>query len=267
MNSVSDSNGCKRLDGRVALISGGAHGIGRAIASAFQREGAWVFILDCDAEQGKATADELTEQNPNSPVTFIRVNLRNPDEILESMTAVGKFRSRVDSLVNNAGIEIEKSVERLSVADWDSILEVNLRAAFLLTKAALPLFAESGGAIVNISSIHATHAFPNSIPYACSKAGLVALTRNFALELAPRRIRVNCISPGYIDTRLWDEYLRHSENPEAVAEQTTALHPLGRRGMPGDISEAALFLVSEGSAFVTGTDLTIDGGLTLRAHT
>ena len=266
MLQVSNSNQCKRLDGRVALISGGAHGIGRSIASLFQRQSAQVLILDCDAEQGKATADELTEQNPDGPVTFIRVDLRNPDRILESITAVAKFHSRVDILVNNAGIEMEKSVEQLSVSDWDSILNINLRGAFLLTKAALPLFPESGGVIVNISSIHATHAFPNSIPYACAKAGMVALTRNLALELAPRRIRVNCISPGYIDTRLWDEYLRHSKNPEAVAEQTTALHPLGRRGMPGDISEAALFLVSEGSSFVTGTNVVVDGGLTLRAH-
>jgi NAD(P)-dependent dehydrogenase (short-subunit alcohol dehydrogenase family) len=130
----------------------------------------------------------------------------------------------------------------------------------------LPLFRDSGGAIVNISSIHASHAFSDSIPYACSKAGLVALTRNLALELAPRRIRVNCICPGYVDTRLWEEYLRNSANPKAVADQTTALHPLGRRGMPADISEAVLFLASESSSFITGADLLVDGGLTLRAH-
>jgi NAD(P)-dependent dehydrogenase (short-subunit alcohol dehydrogenase family) len=94
----------------------------------------------------------------------------------------------------------------------------------------------------------------------------VALTRNLALELAPRHIRVNSISPGYIDTRLWDEYLLHCEDPQAVAEQTTALHPLGRRGAPADIGDAALFLAVEDSAFVTGTDLVVDGGLTLRAH-
>lgn len=263
---MNSSNGGNRLAGRVAVISGGAHGIGRAIAERFQRECAHVVILDCDDNQGRKTADELTQQNPNRPVKFIPVDLRQPDEIRESAAAVSKAHSRVNILVNNAGIEIDKSVEQLTVADWDSILEVNLRGAFLLTQALLPLFPESGGAIVNISSIHATHAFPNSIPYACSKAGMVALTRNLALELAPRRIRVNCISPGYIDTRLWDEYLRHSENPQAVAEQTAAFHPLGRRGAPADISEAAMFLVSEGSAFITGTDMVVDGGLTLRAH-
>lgn len=258
-------HGC-RLAERVTLISGGAHGIGHAIAERFQREGAHVVIVDCDTRQGELTACELTKQNPNHPVKFIPVDLRTPVGIRESVNEVTKIHPQIDILVNNAGIEIEKSLQQLTVGDWDSILEVNLRGAFLLTQALLPLFPESGGAIVNISSIHATHAFPNAIPYACSKAGLVALTRNLALELAPRRIRVNCISPGYIDTRLWDEYLRHCENRQAVAEQTTALHPLGRRGVPADISNAALFLVSEDSAFVTGTDLVVDGGLTLRAH-
>lgn len=257
---------CARLAGRVAVISGGAHGIGRAIASQFQREGACVFILDCDAIAGANTAKELSKENSNLPVKFVSVNLRNPAEIRESVAAVGRFHSRVDILVNNAGVEIEKSLPQLSVADWDFILEVNLRGAFLLSQAVAPLFPESGGAIVNISSIHATHAFPDSIPYACSKAGLSALTRNLALELAPRHVRVNSISPGYIDTRLWDEYLRNSRNPEKLAEQTTAFHPLARRGMPDDISEAVLFLISDTSTFITGTDLIVDGGLTLRAH-
>ena len=143
------------------------------------------------------------------------------------------------------GVELEKSLEKLTVADWDRVMNVNLRGAFLLTQAVVPLFPESGGAIVNISSIHASHAFPDSIPYACSKAGMVALTRNLALELSSRHIRVNCICPGYIDTRLWEEYLRNSANPRRCAEQTTALHPLGRRGMPADVSEAALFLASD----------------------
>ncbi len=263
---MNEQKSSSRLAGRVAMISGGAQGIGRAIASLFQREGACVFILDCDAASGKNTATGLTEQNPSLPVKYIPTNLREPTEIQNAVEIVGKVHERLDVLVNNAGVEIEKSLEKLALADWDLILDVNLRGAFLLTQASVPLFPSSGGAIVNISSIHASHAFPDSIPYACSKAGLVALTRNLALELADRRIRVNCICPGYIDTRLWDEYLRNSADPKALADQTTALHPVGRRGMPTDVSEAALFLASDSSAFITGTDLVVDGGLTLRAH-
>jgi NAD(P)-dependent dehydrogenase (short-subunit alcohol dehydrogenase family) len=262
MNESKSQN----LAGRVALISGGAQGIGRGIATLFQREGACVLILDCDERNGNETAADLSGQNPHLPVKYLPADLREPREIQTAVDTIRQFHGRVDVLVNNAGIELHKSLEKLTVADWDLVLNVNLRGAFLLTQAVVPLFAESGGAIVNISSIHATHAFPDSIPYACSKAAMVALTRNLALELASRHIRVNCICPGYIDTRLWDEYLRNSANPTALAEHTTALHPAGRRGMPADVSEAALFLASDSSAFITGTDLIVDGGLTLRAH-
>lgn len=255
-----------RLEGRVSLISGGAQGIGYAIAVLFQRQGSCVSILDCDDARGNAAAAELTAKNQSLPVRFIRANLANQDEIQDAVKTVRRLYDRVDILVNNAGIEMEKPLSKLTVEDWDSILNVNLRGAFLLTQATAPLFPGSGGAIVNISSIHATHAFPNAIPYACSKAGLVALTRNLALELAPRRIRVNCICPGYIDTRLWSDYLRSSPDPEAVAAQTTALHPIGRRGETDDVAEAALFLAAESSSFITGADLVVDGGLTVRAH-
>jgi NAD(P)-dependent dehydrogenase (short-subunit alcohol dehydrogenase family) len=255
-----------RLANRIALISGGAQGIGRGMATLFQREGACVFILDCDAESGTQTARELTSENSSLPVKFLQANLRQPLEIQQAVETLRKSHEHLDILVNNAGVEIEKSLAKLTQQDWDRVLEVNLRGAFLLTQAVAPWFPESGGAIVNISSIHASHAFPDSIPYACSKAGMVALTRNLALELAPRHIRVNAICPGYIDTRLWEEYLRNSPDPTALAAQTTALHPLGRRGMPADVSEAALFLASEASAFITGTNLVVDGGLTVRAH-
>ena len=264
---MNEASGLARLAGRVALISGGAQGIGRGIAALFQDEGACVFILDCDKTEGTNTAAELTARHPSRPARFLTADLREPNDIRNAVSSLQKFHDRVDILVNNAGIEEEKSIERLTVADWDRVMDVNLRGAFLLTKEVVPLFREMGGSIVNISSVHATHAFPDSIPYACSKAGMVALTRNLALELASRRVRVNCICPGYIDTRLWHEYLHRSANPAAVAEQTTALHPVGRRGLPKDVSEAALFLASDSSAFITGTDLIVDGGLTIRAHT
>ncbi|HET8824179.1 MAG TPA: glucose 1-dehydrogenase [Terriglobales bacterium] len=259
-------NGSKRLTGRVALVSGGAQGIGQAIAALFQKEGACVVILDCDAATGQTTAKQLSAAGPSLPVCFVEADLRQASQIQQAVTAVQRVHGRLDVLVNNAGIEIEKPLESLTLDDWNRVMEINLRGAFLLAQAAIPLFPASGGAIVNISSIHATHAFPGSIPYACSKAGMVALTRNLALELASRRIRVNCISPGYIDTRLWEQYLRNSADPEGVSQQTTDLHPLGRRGMPSDVSQAALFLASDSSEFITGTDLVVDGGLTVRAH-
>lgn len=263
---MNETNGSARLAGRVALISGGAQGIGRGIAALFQQEGACVFILDCDRAEGNNAVAELTALRPSRPVRFLAADLREPGDIQNAVSSLRKFHDRVDILVNNAGIELEKPIEHLTVADWDLVMNVNLRGAFLLTREVVPLFPESGASVVNISSIHATHAFPDSIPYACSKAGMIALTRNLALELASRRVRVNCICPGYIDTRLWEEYLRKSGNPAVVAEQTTALHPVGRRGLPSDVGEAALFLASDSSAFITGTDFVVDGGLTIRAH-
>ena len=266
LTNVHGRNGNRRLDGQVALISGAAQGIGQAIAALFQHQGASVVILDCDVSAGSKTEECLTSRNPDLPACFVPADLRDLRQIQKAVSEVQRVHGHLNVLVNNAGIELDKSVESLTVEDWNRVLEVNLRGAFLLTQTALPLFPSTGGAIVNISSIHATHAFPNSIPYACSKAGMVALTRNLALELAGRRIRVNCINPGYIDTRLWEHYLHNSENPEGVARQTAELHPLGRRGTPADISQAALFLASESSGFVTGTDLVVDGGLTIRAH-
>ena len=254
------------LAGRVAMVSGGAQGIGRAIAARFQQAGARVIIVDRDLAAGRSCADELTSGRPQLPVAFLAADLCVPDEVAALAPPVRERYGHIDVLVNNAGIEIARSFESCTLEDWDRILGVNLRGAFLLTQAMLPLFPSVGGSVVNISSIHATHAFAESLPYACSKAGLVALSRNLALELSPRRIRVNTLCPGYIDTRLWDDYLRQSPDPAALDAATTALHPVGRRGVPDDVAEAALFLCADGAAFITGTSLVVDGGLTIRAH-
>lgn len=259
-------NGAGRLAGRVALITGGAQGIGRAIAALFQQQGACAFVLDCDQTAGACTAAELSAEHPSRPVRFVPTDLRQPADIQNAVRSIQRFHDRVDVLVNNAGIELDKPTETVTTEEWDLILNVNLRGAFLLVKELLPLFPPTGASIVNISSIHASHAFPNSVPYACSKAALVALTRNLALDLASRHVRVNCICPGYIDTRLWEHYLQTSPNPNEIAHTTAGLHPVGRRGVPHDVAEAALFLASDSSAFITGTDLVVDGGLTVRAH-
>lgn len=254
------------LTGKVAIVTGGAHGIGHAIARRFHRAGARVCILDCDATAGIAASGELTDESPAQAVSFLPVDLEQPAEIVTVAAQIASLYGRIDVLINNAGVELDLPFAEMQLAIWDKVLAINLRAPFLLTQALAPFFSASGGAVINISSIHASHAFPDATAYACSKAGLVALTRNLALELAPRNIRVNAICPGYIDTRLWEEYTRQAPDAEALASQTAALHPLGRRGVPGDIAGAALFLATCDSAFITGTHLVVDGGLTIRAH-
>jgi meso-butanediol dehydrogenase/(S,S)-butanediol dehydrogenase/diacetyl reductase len=194
------------------------------------------------------------------------VELQHPEAIAAAAQWIATHYGHVDILVNNAGVELDQPLQEMTAERWDRILAVNLRAPFLLTQALQPLFREQGGAVINISSIHATHAFPNSIAYATSKAGLLALTRNLALDLSPYHIRVNAICPGYIDTRLWDEYAQQAPDPESLKAHVASLHPVGRRGLPADVAHAAVFLASAASAFMTGTHLVVDGGLTIRAH-
>ena len=265
-HALNSSEGTHSLQGKIAVVTGGARGIGRAIAERVQAAGAHVTIVDSDREPGEATAQTLTEKHPDRPVEFFMANLEKMDEIDAIASHFSGNLGRLDVLVNNAGIEMDKSFEDVASSDWERIQAVNLRAPFFLTQRMLPFFPPSGGSIINISSIHSTHAFKNSIVYACSKAALIALTRNLALELAPRHIRVNAICPGYIDTRLWETYLHSSPNPESLAAWTAELHPLGRRGVPDDIAQAALFLATSASSFITGTQIVADGGLTIRAH-
>ncbi len=248
-----------------AVVTGAARGIGRAIAEHLHRAGARLFLVDCNAAALEETTRVLRDSH-GSAIDCAVADVADPAAIERLAAQVASCEERVDVLVNNAGIEFDLPLEKVTADIFDRVVAVNLRAPLLLTKALVSLFSEAGGAIVNISSIHAHHAFPNAIPYACSKAGLVALTRNLALELAPRGIRVNAVCPGYIDTPMWDEWLRTASDPEALARETEALHPLGRRGRPEDVASAVAYLASTESAWVTGTCLVVDGGLTIRAH-
>src|ERR1700738_3681253 len=251
--------------GLVAVVTGAAQGIGRAIAEQLHAMGARLLLLDCN-ETGVSAVTESMRNAGGPSARFLVVDLANPLAIKALALQASTLLERVDVLINNAGIELDLPLDKISAEAFDRVIAVNLRAPLLLSQALVPLFPGSGGAIVNISSIHADHAFPNAIPYACSKAGLMALTRNLALELAPRHIRVNAICPGYIDTPMWDEWLRSTSNSEGAARQTEALHPLGRRGYPCDVASAAVYLACSQATWITGTSLVVDGGLTVRAH-
>lgn len=262
---MSAANGSGEFAGKVAVVTGAAQGIGRGIAEDLHARGADLFLLDRNAE-GLAAAVACLRKSSGPNVHSIVIDLADPAAIASLADEVAAKEPKVDVLVNNAGIEFDLPLAEVTAEIYDRVIAVNQRAPFLLAQALAPLFPAEGGAIVNISSIHADHAFPNAIAYACSKAALVALTRNLALELAPRKIRVNAICPGYIESPMLDEWLNLAPDPEALAREVLALHPLGRVGRPCDIAAAVAFFVGPGSTWITGTHLVVDGGLTIRAH-
>lgn len=251
--------------GKTALVTGAARGIGRAIAECLHTGGARVLLVDCNAAGAADAAASLRSTDGPRSESLV-ADLADPASVAALAQQVRGIATRLDILINNAGIELDLPFEQVSTELFDRVIAVNLRAPLLLTQALISLFPASGGAIVNISSIHADHAFTNAIPYACSKAGLVALTRNLALELAPRQVRVNAVCPGYVDTPMWDEWLSLSSDPERLARETTMLHPLGRRGQPQDVASAVAYLAGPQSTWITGTCLVVDGGLTIRTH-
>lgn len=251
--------------GRVAVVTGAGRGIGRTIAQKFHEAGALLILIDCNPTSLAATAQEFRTA-ANGPVHTLVSDLGDGGACVALAGQIRSLTDHVDVLVNNAGIELDLPFSAIQPESFDKVLAVNLRAPFLLSQSLVQLFPPAGGAIVNISSIHSDRAFPNAIPYACSKAGLKALTRNLALELAPLNIRVNAVCPGYIDTPMWEEWLSSADNAEALARHVTELHPLGRRGLPQDVASAVLFLADVDSSWITGTSLVVDGGLTMLAH-
>lgn len=248
----------KLLEGRAALVTGAGRGIGRAIAICLAREGADVTLADLSEDGLAATAEAVAEQGVRAQrVTADIGDETDVDRLFRE--AVERF-GRLDVLVNNAGISIVKSFQEATVEEWDRTFHTNLRGMFLTCKRAVPLMiAGGGGSIVNIASVAALHHTVLHAHYAASKAGVIALTRELAIELAPLQIRVNAVAPGPIDSQRQMESL----TPEARAEAGKRF-PLGRIGRPEDIAEAVAFLASDRAGYITGATLPVTGGAEIR---
>jgi NAD(P)-dependent dehydrogenase (short-subunit alcohol dehydrogenase family) len=241
-----------RLDGRRILVTGGAAGIGAATARLFRERGARVAILDRDGDAAHATAKELD-------AVAIQVDVRRPEEAARAVAEAAASLGGIDGLVNNAGTGSVKALEQYTDKEWDRLIGVNLTGPFLLTRAVAPHLRRAGrGTIVNVASVNATTPTRGEAPYSAAKAGLVALTKSSALELAPS-IRVNCVSPGFIETAM-SATLLELGNARASIESAT---PLARPGQPVEVAEVIAFLSSDASRYVTGQELLVDGGSSL----
>jgi NAD(P)-dependent dehydrogenase (short-subunit alcohol dehydrogenase family) len=247
-----------KFDNRVAIVTGAARGIGLACARRFAADGAKVVLADIDADTGEAEAKKI-----GANARFVRCDVGDPSDVRKLVDAAcAAFSGDIDVLVNNAGIVHAADFLELSEADFDRVLRVNLKGAFLLGQAAARKMVEQikagkkPGAIVNMASVNAVVAIPNQVPYCVSKGGLAQLTRVMALSLAPHGIRVNAIGPGSIMT----DMLRGVHNDPAAKHRLLSRTPLGRIGEPEEVAAVAAFLASDDASYVSGEIVYIDGG-------
>jgi 2-keto-3-deoxy-L-fuconate dehydrogenase len=242
-----------RLDGKRALVTGGASGIGEAICRVFTEAGASVLIADINKDQSEALALEL----PGAAAVSCDIT----DEASVKTAFAGI--DRLDILVNNAGIGMVGSVEETDLSDLQRLFRVNVEGTFLVTKHAVPLLTAARGAIVNIGSVAGLVGIKKRFAYCATKGAVVAMTKQLAVEY-PTEFRVNCICPGTVDTPFVESYLEkyHKHEKEQVRAQLNQRQPVGRLGKPMEIAKLALYLSSEEAAFVTGSIVTIDGGWT-----
>lgn len=250
-----------RLQGKVALITGGGTGIGRACALLFAQEGARVALTGRRAEPLEAVAREITAAGGAALAVSCDVAQRAAVE--QAVRAAADRFGRLDIVVNNAGALLVATADETSDADWSRVLAVNLTGTFLVSRAALPELRKSGGgSIVNIGSVLGLVGMKQRAAYAASKGGVTTLTKAMALDHARENIRVNCICPAIVETELVATMFRKMPDPETTRRLRAEQIPLGRLGSPEDVAHLALFLASEESAWLTGAALPLDGGLT-----
>ena len=248
-----------RLKGKVALVTGGGNGIGRATAELFAKEGAKVAVVDIDREAGEETVKTIGAAGGQA--TFIAADVSRTAEcermVAETVAAFGAL----NVLVNNAGIALFRTTEETTEEEWDRVTATNQKSVFFGTKAAIPHLARAGGSsIIHLASVNTFQGAPSLIAYSGTKGAIYSMTIAMAKDLAHKKIRVNCICPGGVDTPLMQRFLAEQEDPEGALRAMESVHVLKRLGQPLDIAYGALYLASDESAWVTGIALPIDGG-------
>jgi len=247
-----------RLNGKVALITGSALGMGREHAKLFASEGAKIVVTDINEQAGLENVETITRAGGEA--IFIQHDVASEDDWKRVVDKAVEAYSKVDILVNNAGILLSKSLEDTSVEEWDLVMNINLKGVFLGCRAIIPAMKiAGGGSIVNISSIYGIVGAPDCAAYEASKGGVRLLTKSAAVDLIKHNIRVNSIHPGGVETPMVTQL--RPEGSEAI-ESPSSNVPLGRIGQPEDIAKLALFLASDDSAYSSGGEFIIDGGMT-----
>lgn len=246
----------KQLSNKIAIVTGGTAGIGKAIALKFVEEGAKVIIFGSNAERGAAVLEEIGKKYEGADVHFFVVDVAKGAVVADTIKLILEQHGHIDILVNNAGITRDQLIMRMSDDDWDDVIATNLKSCFYTCRAVTrPMLKAKKGKIINVSSVVGVCGNPGQTNYAASKAGMIGFTKSLAKELASRNICVNCIAPGFISTQMTDALT------EAQRESAMATIPLGRFGNPEEVANAALFLASDLSNYLTGQVIAVDGGL------
>ena len=242
------------LDGKVALVTGGAQGIGRVISEELAGQGAHVILGDLNLDGAEKTATELKQAGAKA--SAVRIDVSSSSDVQSAFDSIIKEYKPVDIVVNNAGITRDGLLVRMKEADWDLVMNINLKGSFLCSQqAAKQMMKQKSGAIVNIASIVGLMGNFGQANYSASKAGLIGFTKTLAREVAPRGIRANAIAPGFIDT----EMTRVLE--DSVREKLIEQIPLARLGEPEDVARCVSFLVSEKASYITGQVISVNGGM------
>lgn len=242
------------LEGKVAIVTGAAQGIGKAISLLLARRGADVVSADINIEKAEETASEIESIGRRS--IAVKVNVADPEDVERMVQTVIERFGKIDILVNNAGITRDRLILRMTEEDWDAVMDINLKGTFNCTKSCIRhMSRQKSGKIVNIASVVGEMGNAGQANYAASKAGVIGFTKTIAREFAQRGINVNAIAPGYIQTPMTEAL------PEKVKEELKRLIPMERLGQPEDVAQAVLFLVSEASSYITGQVLNVNGGI------
>jgi len=256
----------KRLDGKLAIVTGWSRGIGRAIVEKFVTEGARVAFFDTDAQAAALAVLELRALSLSAE--FVEADVTDESEVRRAVEGVAAAHGTVDVLVNNAGINTYFDATTMTEAEWDQVFAVDLKGAWLVAKHVLPGMKQAGrGSIVNIASIHARLTMPGMFPYAAAKMGLVGLTHSLALDYAEAGIRVNAVLPGWTRTRLVEGWFAMQKDPGAAEESVMQAHPMKRIATPMEVANLVAFVASDEASAITGASLSVDCGLGVRFAT